>query len=200
MGDTQRDVDHRTLSRRRGQELDNAILDAAYAELAEVGYATFSLDRVAERAHTGKSSVYKRWSTRPAIVIAALVRQLPDWLDLPDTGDLREDLLAVLREFGDRLASPIGAVLPGLLAESIKDPELREAFRNLIFGAKPLPMEQILRRAVERGQATPSALHPRIAVVGPALMREHFLLHQTPVPESMLTDIVDNIVLPLVVP
>jgi AcrR family transcriptional regulator len=192
-------VDHRTLSRRRGKELDDAILDAALAELAEYGYAAFSLDRVAERARTGKTSVYKRWPGRPEIVIALLSR-LPGRFELPDTGDLREDLLALLRTFADRLAGPLGQVMPGLLAESIKDPELRDAFRTHIFATRPLPTQQILQRAITRGQAADSAAGPQVAMVGPALVREHFLLHGAPIPESVLADIVDNAVLPLVTP
>ncbi|HEY2057361.1 MAG TPA: TetR/AcrR family transcriptional regulator [Amycolatopsis sp.] len=192
-------ADHRTLSRRRGKELDEAILDAALAELTEHGYAAFSLDRVAERARTGKTSVYKRWPGRPEIVIALLSR-LPDRIELPDTGDLREDLLALLRAFAARLAGPLGQVMPGLLAESIKDPELRDAFRAHIFAARPLPTQQILRRAIERGRARSSAADRQVAMVGPALVREHFLLHGAPIPESVLVDIVDHTVLPLVTP
>ncbi|WP_328609160.1 TetR/AcrR family transcriptional regulator [Amycolatopsis sp. NBC_00345] len=192
-------VDHRTLSRRRGKELDDAILDAALAELTEYGYAAFSLDRVAERARTGKTSVYKRWPGRPEIVIALLSR-LPERIELPDTGDLREDLLALLRTLANRLAGPLGQVMPGLLAESIKDPELRDAFRAHIFAARPLPTQQILQRAIERGQATDSAAGLQVAMIGPALIREHFLLHGAPIPESVIADIVDNTVLPLVTP
>ncbi|GAA1995180.1 TetR/AcrR family transcriptional regulator [Amycolatopsis minnesotensis] len=195
---SQRAVDHRTLSRRRGKELHDAILDAAYAELTEHGYGAFSLDRVAERARTGKTSVYKRWPTRPEIVIAAVLRELPDRMDVPDTGDLREDLIEVLRYFASRLASPIGKVMPGLLAESIRDFELRDAFREHIFAARPLPVDEVLRRAVERGQARPSAVHPRVVMVGPALLREHFFLNGAPIAEDVLADIVDTAVLPLV--
>jgi len=198
MANSQQGVDHRTLSRRRGEELHNAILDAAYAELGTSGYAVFSLDRVAERARTGKTSVYKRWPSRPELVIAAVLRQLPDVHELPDTGDLREDLLTVLRQFAARLASPVGEVLRGLLTESIKDPELREAFRGQIFAVHPRPTEELLVRAVDRGLAGPAALNPRVVMVGPALVREHFLLHGAPVPEAVLADIVDNAVLPLV--
>jgi AcrR family transcriptional regulator len=198
MVDAQQAVDHRTLGRRRGAELDRAILNAAFAELAERGYPAFTLERVAERAHTGKSSVYKRWPTRPELAIAAVLRELPDRLTPPDTGDLREDLLVVLRHIADRFAGPVGKVMPGLLAESIRDPELRDAFRTQIFAGHPLPTREVLRRAVERGRAKPSALTPIVAMVGPALLREHFLLHGAPVPESVLVDIVDNTVLPLV--
>jgi hypothetical protein len=106
----------------------------------------------------------------------------------------------VLHALADRLAGPLGKVMPGLLAESIKDPELREAFRAHILAAQPLPTQQVLQRAVERGQARSSATGLSAAMVGPALVREHFLLHGAPIPEAVLVDIVDNIVLPLVSP
>src|SRR5579875_3696618 len=63
--------------RRRGAELEDAILSAAFAELVEVGYTAFSVEGVAARAGTGKASIYRRWPTKQHLVTDALLSQLP---------------------------------------------------------------------------------------------------------------------------
>ncbi|MGH3672040.1 MAG: TetR-like C-terminal domain-containing protein, partial [Pseudonocardiaceae bacterium] len=57
---------------------------------------------------------------------------------------------------------------------------------------------EALRRGAARGEVRPSALTPRIASVGPELLRQHVLVHGTPVPEQVLIEIIDEVVLPLI--
>ncbi|MEV4897159.1 helix-turn-helix domain-containing protein, partial [Nonomuraea sp. NPDC055795] len=90
-------TDHRKQPRRRGEALHAAIFQATLDELAEVGYAKLTMERVAERARTGKASLYRRWPTRLELVMAAVYSVLPDPSDVADTGSLRGDLLALLR-------------------------------------------------------------------------------------------------------
>ena len=63
--------------RKRGAALEDAILDAAYTELSEVGYTAFSVEAVAARARTGKASIYRRWPTRAQLMLDALSAYLP---------------------------------------------------------------------------------------------------------------------------
>src|SRR5215469_11036902 len=87
----------KTQTRRRGAMLERAILDSAWAELAAVGYARFTMDGVAARAATSKPVLYRRWPNRAKLVLAALRRVVTPLVeDVPDTGDLRGDLLALL--------------------------------------------------------------------------------------------------------
>jgi hypothetical protein len=65
------------LTRRRGAALEDAILEAAYAELSEVGYLALSVEAVAARARTGKASIYRRWPTKQELVLDALCAGLP---------------------------------------------------------------------------------------------------------------------------
>src|SRR5262245_12613408 len=83
--------------RRRGEEVERAVLRAAVAELEEHGYENFTMDGVAARAGTNKPMIYRRWPSRPALAFAAY-RQLVARPDaVPDTGDLRSDVVALLR-------------------------------------------------------------------------------------------------------
>src|ERR1700678_1833844 len=80
--------------RRRGEELEAALLDAAWDELAEVGFAKLTMESVAARARTGVAVLYRRWPRKDDLVIAAIGnygRMRP--VEIPDTGTLRGDML-----------------------------------------------------------------------------------------------------------
>lgn len=85
-----------TPARRRGAVLENAIIDAAWEVLVERGYNGFTFEAVAAHAGTSKPVLYRRWPQRADLLIATLTRH---WypLEIPDTGSLRQDALALLR-------------------------------------------------------------------------------------------------------
>ena len=101
-------ADHRRAPRRRGEILERAIYDATLAELREVGYLNLSMERVAQRARTGNASLYRRWASRAELVIDAVSSVVPERDELPDTGSVRGDLLALLRQTCARQAAGRG--------------------------------------------------------------------------------------------
>src|SRR5438874_612246 len=101
--------DHRRLPRRRDRALIDAIHAATLAELADTGYMGLSIERVAKRARTSKAAIYRRWPARADLVAAAIgAVGERDHDAIPDTGDIRTDLFAVLRAAADRLVGPFG--------------------------------------------------------------------------------------------
>lgn len=107
--------------RRRGQTFSGAIHQAALDELAEVGYARFTRQRVAVRAGASKASLYRRWPSRMELALDAVHHTTPEHATPPDTGTLRSDLLAWLRTLATVLAGPIEA-LRGLGHLVLADP------------------------------------------------------------------------------
>jgi AcrR family transcriptional regulator len=190
-------VDHRKRSRRRGAALEGAILDATLAELVEVGYARLSVERVAERAGASKASLYRRWPGKVELVLDAVYQVLPDPASAPDTGSLRGDLLALLRTVADRLAGPAGQALRGLLSDALRDEGRAVQLREHARGNSQRTMREVVRRAGARGELDPAAITNRQLETGPALMRYHFLVNGPPIPDSVITEIVDDVVLPL---
>ncbi|MEY9211989.1 TetR/AcrR family transcriptional regulator [Thermobifida halotolerans] len=186
-------VDHRRRPRRRGKTLDDAIFWAVVVELAENGYAKLSMESVAERARASKASLYRRWPSRVELVMDTVARMLVDPSDPPDTGSLRGDLLTLLRRGAALLAGPAGEAMRGLLG----DPELARRFRDHSQGVGRAVMAEIVRGAVERGELDPACVTPRRLEAGQALLRHHFLFHGTPIPEAVVVEIVDEVVLPL---
>ncbi|MFE0461239.1 TetR/AcrR family transcriptional regulator [Kitasatospora sp. NPDC058965] len=192
--------DETRATRRRGAALEQAILDAAVEELAEVGYQNLTMDGVATRAGTSKNVIYRRWPSRAALCVAAYLKMLPAAPeDTPDTGDLRTDSLALLTRVNDRMSSGIGKILRALLADFEDDPERVRAIRDQLGRASVGPWLTVLARAATRGEVGPAALTPRVATVAVDLLRNEYALNGlTTVPDSTLVEIVDQVYLPLV--
>lgn len=189
-------------TRRRGAALEDAILGAAADELRTTGYAGMTMDRVARRAGTNKNAIYRRWPTRAALGVAAYRRSADAELTVPDTGTLRGDALALLRAANTMWSSPRGAVLRDLLTAAGDDPDLLTGLREQVGGSgsgTDGAWLTLLARAVARGEAAAGATHPRVASVPMTLLRgEYALLGLPEVPDEVLTEIVDEVFLPLV--
>lgn len=185
--------------RRRGAVLEEAILRAAADELAESGYPGLTMDRVAKRAGTNKNAIYRRWPNRAALGISAYRKLVEDNTLVSDTGSLREDVLATLRHANEQLSSPNGDILRGLLASMREEPELlTELHERAADGGVSLWLD-ILGRAVERGEARPEALRPRVATVAIVLLRNEYVTRGiATVPDEVIVEIVDQVYLPLV--
>ena len=185
--------------RRRGRELEDALLDAAWDQLASAGYGAFTFDAVADRAGTSKPVLYRRWPNRQELVVAAVQHYFTrSSRPVPDTGSLRGDVIALLtlaNETRTALAAVISIQLGAYYQESGTTPaELREQ----ILRDRTLSMDIIMQRAVERGEVTGAALNPRIIALPIDLIRHEALMTLKPVPAETIVDIVDSVFLPLV--
>lgn len=189
--------DHRARPRRRGAALDRAILEATIAEIEVSGYADLSVERVAERARTGKASLYRRWPSKVELVMAAVYQVLPDPGAVSDTGNLRGDLLALLRSAADLFSGPAGTAIRGLLSDALRDPHLATRFRSYTRGRSAAIMQEIVARAGLRGELDPAAITLRQRDAGLSLLRFHLLTTASPLPDTVIVEIVDEVVLPL---
>jgi AcrR family transcriptional regulator len=180
-----------TDTRRRGAALEDAILAAAWDELAEVGYAHLTMEGVAARARTGKAVLYRRWPNRARLMIAAMRQRVtPLSADIPSTGELRGDLLALLRRAAGRYGQFEPDLLHGLLAEL---PNVQTE----IVETNPDTVMTILRHAADRGEIDLAGVTPRIARLPLDLLRHEIVVTHAMVPDAVLTEIVDDVVLPL---
>jgi AcrR family transcriptional regulator len=183
--------------RRRGAELRAAIHAAALEELRQRGFVDLTMDSIAARARTGKATLYRYWPNKLELVVDALNASPDSFAPPPDTGDLRTQLLAVMRYVADELDSPTGLAARSLISELIRSPELAGAVRTHLADPAPVWVLEVLRRAAVHGHVPAAALTPRVAGVGPDIVRAHAIIHGTPVPDSVLSEIVDAVLVPL---
>ncbi|WP_037857668.1 TetR/AcrR family transcriptional regulator [Streptomyces sp. NRRL S-340] len=185
--------------RRRGAELEKALLDAAWDELADNGYARFTMDAVVKRAGTSPPVLYRRWSDRDDLVRAAIVHTLKESRPaLPDTGSLREDVLTLMREIATthvQLVTVMYAHLAGYHRETGRVPD--DLFDPAATG-RAAALDTLFERAAARGEIKPGPLSERVKTLPFVLLRHEILSTFAPVPDHVLEEIVDTIFLPLV--
>jgi AcrR family transcriptional regulator len=204
--------------RRRGEELEAALLNAAWDELVEVGFAKLTMESVAARAKTGVAVLYRRWTGKDDLALAAIAHygnMHP--VELPDTGSLRGDMLTLLRDVNDTRQSftvAITAAFAGLLASSGLTPsDVRDRIlirrpgyplagtpaevREGILSAQP-GVGLLYQRAHERGEIDLDRVPAAVLALPFDLMRHDLLMTLKPVPPERLETIVDDLFIPLV--
>jgi AcrR family transcriptional regulator len=158
----------------------------------------FEDDREDGRAKTNRPVLYRRWATRAELALAALRHSgFTEPVDAPDTGSLRGDLLAVLREASDKRAG-VAAQFSVLIAEHYSETGTTlEQLRQELFANRPSALDCVLDRAVARGEVDPARLTPRLRRLPGDLMRHELLTNLRPMSDETITELVDEVLLPL---
>jgi AcrR family transcriptional regulator len=180
--------------RPRDPQVEAGILAATQDLLVDRGYAGTTIDAVARRARCGKSAIYRRWATKAELVVAA-VSATQEARSIPDTGDLREDLIAVSMHFADT-GDRSGLVLASVLSEIGRDRELYDAAHEKIGGPPVAGIVSVLERWIERGRISPDVPVPLIAAIVPTAAFGSVTLQQRGLDPQHIADLVDHIVLP----
>lgn len=192
--------------RRRGAALEDAILDAAWDELTEVGYAAFAVESVAARARTGKASIYRRWASKQELVMDALTARLPSPDDpaLDLAGRLADDVTTAdaLRGVGrlivETLRSPEGRALRAVKLESAGDADLAALVDRRFQTPRRAALLGLLRRGVARGEVRPEAATAVVADVLPAVLTHRMLLQNEELDNDAIESVIEQVMIPLV--
>jgi AcrR family transcriptional regulator len=184
--------------RRRGPALQEALLDAAWAELTERGYDDLTIDAVAVRAGTSRAVLYRRWPGKQELVLAALEHAVgKDVVVAPDTGSLRGDVIALLQEANKvrvGLAAQLLTRLGGFYRQTGASLADLSAF---VQGGRDAILEQAIQRAIDRGEIQPEQVTGRIARLPVDLFRYEILMTLRPLSDEAIEEIVDTVWLPL---
>ena len=188
--------------RPQDQLLDAAILGAALKLVAEVGYERMSIEEVARRASTAKTSVYRRWPTKEAMVLAAVRFYIRDpsgreaRAAAEDTGSLRGDLLAQARRLAALLTRERVSILAGLLLAMRSQPEMAETVKGQIVQLEGSAVAAILRRAARRGERASTRPAATVAMVLPSVLFTRMLVLDAPLDDAFLARVVDEVLVP----
>ena len=184
--------------RRRGRVLEEALLDAVWVELGELGYDALTIDAVAARAGTSRAVLYRRWPSKQELVLAALKSEaVKSVVVAPDTGTLRGDVIALLQQANEvriGLATLLFTQLGGFYRQA--DTNLAE-LSAFVQGGRDAILDQVIKRAIDRGEIAPERVSERIARLPVDLFRHEVLMTLRPLPDGAIEEIVDTIFLPL---
>jgi AcrR family transcriptional regulator len=189
----------RQLGRKRDHTRNGDILDAAIEVLAEVGYDRMTMDMVAMRAKAGKATIYRRWPSKARLVLDAVTRMKRGQVDLdnlPDTGTLRGDLLALFKpqsiEEGERKLR----VMAGFASMLSQDRELADAGNAAIVEPWAAAHRTLIGRAIERGEVVATADTETVAQVIPSMAAYRALIQRKPFDRDFLIAMIDGVLLP----
>jgi AcrR family transcriptional regulator len=175
---------------RRSQD---RVLTATFELLGESGVSGFTVDEVARRSGVAKTTIYRHWPTREALVIDACSR-ISDEQEVPDTGSLEGDLTAILTNIGHLLGTARwSSVLPSIIDVAERDPEFAAIHRRIQHG-HAAPLGEVIDRAADRGEIAATADRPTMiaGLMGPLFYRRWF--SREPIDEQFVKRIVRNVI------
>ncbi|MGH4025244.1 MAG: TetR/AcrR family transcriptional regulator [Pseudonocardiaceae bacterium] len=176
----------------------DAILDATMELLREVGYDRLTIDAVVVRAAASKTTIYRRWPDKRALVCAALLARSTGHPDLPaDARTLRADLLALLGLMAQLATTEDATAFASLLAASRTDPVIAEALQVAALQRRRADCRDIVQRAIGRGELHDSGLAVVLfdLAIGQIIVR--FLLGDGTFTETEQAEFVDAVLIPV---
>jgi AcrR family transcriptional regulator len=186
-------------SRRRGDDLIQAIHAAVLAEVAEVGVGGLTMEGIAKRAATAKTSLYRRWPSPGELLMDALYEAHPRELPSPGADDLRGDLIRALQQLVAWMIAPAGMAVMAVMAERQRHPDLVKALYDRVFDARGGTFTYtVLRHYAQQGQIDPELVTPVVRDIGEALVFKHVTDADELPDDEKLAAIVDQAILPAI--
>jgi AcrR family transcriptional regulator len=185
-------------SRRRGDVLLTALHEAVLAELDEVGLGRLTMEGIARRAGTPKTTLYRRWSAPEQVLLDAIAAAYPVEEPSPAADDLRGDLVAALQLMIEWSRHPTARAVQAIMVEQHRHPELVAGLHEVFDRAGRRFTATVLRHYARLGHLDPALVTPVVEEIGEALVAKHVLdTGEEPTPQR-LAEIVDQAILPAV--
>lgn len=137
--------------RPRSEEVHKAILVAALDEVSEVGFRALTVDAIAARAGVGKTTIYRRWPNKAAVVMDAFLAQVGPDTDFPETPRAIDSMRLQLRTQAKAFRGKYGRLVKALIGEAQFDPELAQAFLERWRMPRRKMARRVFEEAIEQG-------------------------------------------------
>lgn len=159
--------------RPRSERTRQAVLEAAWELLSELGLRAMTTDRIAERSGASKATIYKWWPSKYAVAVDAFLSEMASTAPAPDTGSAAEDFRQSLRGLMRFYAGPSGRVFAQLVAEAQTDPAVAAELRDHLVADRRSMVGPTWDRGVARGELS-ADIDPDVGldlIFGPAMYR-----------------------------
>jgi TetR/AcrR family transcriptional regulator, regulator of autoinduction and epiphytic fitness len=169
------------------------ILQAALDELGEVGYGSFRIESVAARAGVGKSTIYRHWPDKLALIADAFETFHVQMVPSTESGSPRERVESLVRHVAEVFVdSTFSVCIPALIEGAERDPRLR-AFHHQYSLERRQSLIDVIAEGVAGGDF-PARLDPELAtlaLLGPIIYRR--LMSREPFDPDRAVDLVDTV-------
>jgi AcrR family transcriptional regulator len=143
------------IGRPRSEKAHRAILQAALDLAFEAGFHTVTAEAIAARAGVGKTTLYRRWPNKAAVVMDAFLADVGPGIGFPPHASALERVRLQMRAVARTFRGRHGALIKALLGEAQQNPELAEAFRERWIAPRRAEATAVLREARTRGELRP---------------------------------------------
>lgn len=184
--------------RPRDTSRDLAILDTTLALLTEMGYEQMSIEAVSSRSGVAKTTIYRRYRDKAALVAAAVEHRSHAAPPEPAADDLRENLIGIVTWLGRQIAEQEIGLLGALFAGMRSDARLAEEMRRILHRDEAAMTIEPLRKAIRHGEQVMPWAAELVAEVAPAVIVHRIVIAGEPCDERFVEHLVDDILLPLV--
>lgn len=174
----------------RTARVRESVFAAALAELAESGWGSLSVERIADRSGVHKTTIYRRWGTADEVVLDALLERGGEGIPVPDTGDVIDDLIVLGRSVAASISDPIGrSVAAGAI--SAPDSSSIGALVDAFWSERFEQAGAIVTRGIERGQLPGGAEASGLIEDLAARIWFRVMVSRLPVSDAWLSEIVN---------
>ena len=178
--------------RPRDRALDDRILEQVIALLGSHGYAGLTLDELAARSGVAKTTILRRWPSKAAVAAAGVERLALQSVDVPDSGALKVDLLALLHGAVEAFVRGRGQFVAQLIREAGHHPEITDLLYTVIHTRRQA-YRRVLALAIARGELAPSVDQDLLIdlLIGPIWTR--MLITRDPITREYMDSIVEAV-------
>ncbi|MFD8810316.1 TetR-like C-terminal domain-containing protein [Streptomyces sp. NPDC059627] len=166
------------------------VLRSTLEALVEHGASGLTVSEIARRSGVHATSIQRRWGALQNLILDALLTYSQEQLPVPDTGSLRDDMVALARLIAAYLNTPLGAALAHAMAASEADPNLAEN-RTQFWQARYDATRIIVDRAIDRHELAADADHQLALELLVAPLHFRALLIRQPIEEDWIERMVD---------
>jgi AcrR family transcriptional regulator len=182
----------RPRGRQRNEAVRQAVLQAAYDMLQESDFGSVTIEGIAARAGTTKTTIYRWWSSKADLMIDAFLEKTQAKTDFPNTGSVIEDFKQQIPLLVQAYAGETGHSVASIIAAGQMDEEAAKAFRLRYLAVRRAVAKMLIERGIEQGVFAPN-LDPEVAIdllYGPIYLR--LLVGHQPLDQAFAERLVEH--------
>jgi AcrR family transcriptional regulator len=153
----------RPRGRQRSEVIRQAVLRSAYGMLQESDFGSVTIEGIAARAGTPKTTIYRWWSSKAAVIIDAFLEFHQSKTDFPNTGSVLQDFQQQISALVQAFAGESGHSLASIIAAGQIDDEAAKEFRDRYFSIRYTMAKQLIERGIDQGIFAPNP-DPEVAI------------------------------------
>ncbi len=151
------------VGRPRSTESQQAILDATWKLLKKITVRDLSIEGIAKEAGVGKTTIYRWWSSKTAVVVDAFMARLITDISFTASDNVQEALLKQVSLVVKALSGENGRIVAEIIAEGQTDKEALQNFRDRFLLPRREAAKEVIIQGIKTGEFN-SNLDPELAM------------------------------------